>query len=176
MPSLGGTLYGLMYPLHFGHFAGVLSQGGLVRAGRGACASSSLSGFRLWVRRRADDPQWRAFGRVVQVTGYGLPLAMLVGGLGLLPVAAGGGRLLVDAGELSRSARRLRGAGGAGDDGGGAAGPGLISGSSGLACLGLPVLRLAMGGMDWAEAVLLGQHDVLTVDLLLIIAGAWLWL
>ena len=29
--------------------------------------------------------------------------------------------------------------------------------------------------MDRAEAVLLGQHDVLTADLLLIIAGAWLW-
>ena len=33
-----------------------------------------------------------------------------------------------------------------------------------------------MGGMDWAEALLRGQHDVLSVDLLLIIAGLWLWL
>ena len=46
----------------------------------------------------------------------------------------------------------------------------------GLGCLGLPVLRLALGGMDWAEAVLMRQHDVLTVDILFIIAGAWLWL
>ena len=42
----------------------------------------------------------------------------------------------------------------------------------GAACLLLPVLRLATGGMDWAEALLARQTDVLTVDLLLLIAGA----
>jgi hypothetical protein len=42
----------------------------------------------------------------------------------------------------------------------------------GAACLLLPVLRLATGGMDWAEALLGGQTDVLTVDLLLLVAGA----
>ena len=72
VPSLGGTLYGLMYPLHFGHFAGILSKAAWCALGVALCFVI-LSGFRLWVRRRAEDPQWRAFGRVVQVMGYGLP-------------------------------------------------------------------------------------------------------
>ena len=46
----------------------------------------------------------------------------------------------------------------------------------GAACLLLPVLRLATGGMDWAEALLARQTDVLTVDLLLLLAGAALLL
>ena len=44
----------------------------------------------------------------------------------------------------------------------------------GGACLWLPLLRLATGGMDWAEALLQRQTDVLTVDLLLLFAGLWL--
>ena len=81
VPSLGGTLYGLMYPLHFGHFAGVLSKAVWCALGVSMCFVI-LSGFRLWVKRRADDRQWRAFGRVVQVTGYGLPIAMIAAAWG----------------------------------------------------------------------------------------------
>ena len=45
----------------------------------------------------------------------------------------------------------------------------------GAACLALPVLRLATGGMTWSDALLFEQFDVLTVDLLLFIAGGSLW-
>ena len=46
----------------------------------------------------------------------------------------------------------------------------------GLACLLLPVLRLATGGMSWADALMYRQFDVPSVDLLLLIAGASLGL
>ena len=46
------------------------------------------------------------------------------------------------------------------------------SGCSAPPACALPVLRLATGGMDWAEALLARQTDVLTVDLLLLVAGA----
>lgn len=172
-PSLGGSLYGLMAPLHFGHFAGLLSKAVWGALGVAMCYVV-LTGYQLWLKRRGDDPQWQAFGRVVQVTGYGLPLAMLASAYGFFLSRPAGdafwwtpasflvGAVLAvlvalavpDAARQARAYRRIMGA----------------------MCLGLPVLRLATGGMDWAEAVLAGQHDVLTVDLLFIVAGGWLWL
>lgn len=171
--SAGGVVYGLMAPLHFGHFAGLLSKAVWGALGVATCFVI-LSGFRLWVRRRADQPQWRRFGHVVQVVGYGLPIGMLASAvafflsrpaadsflwtpLGFLAgaiVAAFVGWREPDEGRLGRRYQRLMGA----------------------LCLLLPVLRIGMGGMDWAEAALHGQGDALTVDLLLLIAGAWLWL
>ena len=152
-----------MYPLHFGHFAGVLSKAVWCALGWRMCFVI-LSGFRLWVKRRADDRQWRAFGRVVQVFGYGLPIAMLALGLRLLPVAAGGGRLLVDAGELPRrrgaavlvalavpEQERLAGLP--------AAARACLPGPAGAAA-GDGRHGLGRGGARR------GQHDVLTVDLL----------
>ncbi len=168
----GGTLYGLMYPLHFGHFAGVLSKAVWCALGVAMCFVI-LSGFRLWVKRRAGDVQWRAFGRAVQVVGYGLPLAMLASAYGFFlsrPAADAfwwtpvsfviGAVAAVLVGITVPEDERL---------------VAIYQRILGLACLLLPVLRLATGGMDWAEAVLMRQSDVLTVDVLLLIAGTWLW-
>ena len=168
-PSAGGLFYGLMYPLHFGHFAGILSKAIWGALGVAMCFVI-LSGFRLWVRRRADQATWRGFGRAVQITGYGLPIAMLASAYAFFPslpagdpfwwtpagfvlgaaIAIAVGLRVPDPARLGTLYQRLLGA----------------------ACLLLPVLRLATGGMDWAEALLAGQTDVLTVDLLLLIAGA----
>ena len=76
IPSVGGTLRGLMNPLHFGDFAGVLSKSVWVGLGL-AMAFVVISGLRLWVRRREDELLWQRFGRAVTVVGYGLPVAML---------------------------------------------------------------------------------------------------
>jgi uncharacterized iron-regulated membrane protein len=171
-PSVGGTLYGLMAPLHFGHFAGLLSKVVWGALGVAMCVVI-LSGFRLWVRRREADPRWRRFGQAVQIVGYGLPIGMLVSGfayflsrpaldpflwtpLGFVLGAAGAIALGVVVPEERRYgtlAQRLLA----------------------TLCLLLPVLRLASGGMDWATALLHGQTDIVTVDLLLLVAGASLW-
>ena len=171
-PSSGGTLYGLMGPLHFGNFAGLLSQAVWGALGVAMCFVI-LSGFRLWVRKRADQALWRGFGRAAQVTGYGLPLGMLASAYGFFLsrpagdpfwwtpwgfVAGAGlaiaiGLRIPDEAHLGRVFQRLLG----------------------LACLLLPVLRLATGGMSWADALMYRQFDVPSVDLLLLIAGASLW-
>jgi uncharacterized iron-regulated membrane protein len=171
-PSAGGTLYGLMYPLHFGHFAGLASKAVWGALGLAMCFVI-LSGFRLWVRRRADDRLWRRFGRTVQVVGYGLPLGMVAAAWGFFIARPAGdpffwtpwsfvlgtalavalGLREADDARLGARYRRLLGA----------------------ACLGLPVLRLATGGMSWADALIHGHSDVISVDLLLVIAGASLW-
>ena len=89
---------------------------------------------------------WRAFDRAVQVGGHGLPLAMLGSGYAFfLSRPAGNPFFWTPAGFVL-----------------------------GAACLALPVLRMATGGMDWAEALLARQSDVLAVDLFLLIAGACL--
>ena len=170
-PSAGGALYGLMYPLHFGHFAGVLSKVVWGALGVAMCFVI-LSGFHLWAKRRAHERLWRNFDRAVQITGYGLPLAMLTSGYAFFltrpagdpffwtPVAFLVGAALaiamgvraVDTDTLGARYRRVLG----------------------LACVALPVLRMATGGMDWAEALIAGQTDVLAVDLFLLIAGGCL--
>lgn len=170
-PSAGATLYGLMAPLHFGHFAGLLSKVVWGALGVATCFVI-LSGFRLWVRRRADQPLWRRFGHAVQVVGYGLPVGMVASAYAFFlsrpagdpfwwtPVGFLVGAALAiaigwrepDEGRLGRRFQRLLG----------------------FACLALPAARIFMGGMDWAAAVLAAQTDVLTVDLLLLAAGGWL--
>ena len=171
-PSSGGVLYGLMAPLHFGHFAGLLSKAVWGALGVAMCFVI-LSGFRLWVRRRAGSATWRGFGRAVQVAGYGLPIGMVASAYGFFlsrPAADPfwwtpigflfGASLAVALGLRETDEDRL-----------GAAYQRLL----GALCLFLPVLRMATGGMDWAEAMLQEQTDVLTVDLLLVLAGASLW-
>lgn len=167
-PSVGGTLYGLMSPLHFGHFAGMLSK--IVWGALGvAMCFVILSGFHLWARRRSDEPLWQKFDRGVHIFGYGLPFAMVASGYAFflsrpaadpffwtpagfvigsaIAIAVGLDKLDIDA--LGARYRRLLG----------------------VSCLGLPILRMAMGGMDWAEALIARQGDVLAVDLFLLISG-----
>jgi hypothetical protein len=171
-PSFGGTLYGLMVPLHFGNFAGLLSQAVWGALGVAMCFVI-LSGLRLWVRRRREDRLWRGFARAMQVVGYGLPIGVVASAWGFFLTRPAGdpflwtpwsfvigaaaaiaiGLRVADEDRLGRLYQRLLAVG----------------------CLLLPVLRLATGGMTWAAAILERQFDVLTVDLLLLLAGAVLW-
>ena len=162
-----------MYPLHFGHFAGMLSR--IVWGALGvALCFVTLSGLRLWVRRRADVPLWAGFGRSVDVVAYGLPLAMLASAYGnFLTLPAGDPffwtpwSFVIGVGGGDRAgARHARP---------GAAGGAVYKWMLGVACLGLPLLRLAVGGMSWADALIYRQADVITVDLLLVAGGLWLW-
>ena len=172
-PSVGGTLYGWMRPLHFGDFAGVFSQVVWGALGVAMCFVI-LSGIRLWLRKKPETPMWLAFGRATQIVGYGLPLGMLTSAyaffiarpaadtffwtpLGFVLGAAASiwmGLAIADIDRLGRSFQRVLA----------------------VLCVLLPVVRLAAGGMTWAEALMRGQIDVLSVDLTLLVSGAALWL
>ena len=171
-PSLGADIYGLIGPLHFGDFAGVLSQSVWVGLGT-AMAYVIISGLRLWVRRREDEMLWRRFGRAVTITAYGLPLSMMSCAWFYFPALAFGDPFfwtpagffigvfacllfgaVTDDARLVRRFRRLLAIG----------------------CLGLPVLRMAMGGAGWAEAFTQAQGAVYTVDLAFLVLGGGLWL
>lgn len=170
-PSAGGALYGLMSPLHFGHFAGMLSKVVWGALGVATCFVI-LSGFHLWARRRADERLWRSFDRAVQVFGYGLPLAMLASGTAFFLARPAGDPFFWTPAGFVLGAALATALGVAGRDGEVLAAR--YRRLLGAACFGLPILRMATGGMDWAEALLARQTDVLAVDLFLFVAGACL--
>ena len=172
-PSLGGTLYGLMYPLHFGDFAGVLSQAVWGALGVAMCFVI-LSGLRLWIKRRADQPLWQGFWRASLVTAYGLPLGVVAAAYGFFLSRPTGDPFFWTpwsfvAGAAVAIFLGLRSA----DD---AALGRRFQGLLATVCLLLPVLRLGTGGMTWSGALIDRQFDVLSVDLTLILAGGVLWI
>ncbi len=168
--SAGATLVGLMYPLHFGHFAGPASKTVWVALGF-AGAYVTLTGMLLWTRRREEQPGWRTMARVIHYVGYGLPLALACApyaffalrnsdvpagtsqGIAFLAVAAVAAAAAIGIRDLTR----LRAT--------------LLAGT-GIALLGLPVMRFMTGGPGWQEAWQLGFAAVPGIDLTLIAVGA----
>ena len=171
-PSTGNTIRTLMWPLHVGDFAGLVSK-----AVWGALGATTgfviLSGLRLWVRRREAVPLWRRFGRALTVTSLGLPVAMLASAWAYflaLPAAdpffwtplgfLAGAVACIVLGLRVATEDRLRA---------------LFWRILTWACLLLPPLRLATGGTSWAEALARGHGEVLSIDLLLLAAGGVMW-
>ncbi|MDP3858946.1 MAG: PepSY-associated TM helix domain-containing protein [Stagnimonas sp.] len=170
VPSTGNSLVLLMSPLHFGNFAGVVSKSVWFALGF-AGAYVTLTGMLLWTRRRQEQRSWRIMDRAVHLVGYGLPLALAVApyayfllrdrgphpadtqGVLFLAVAA---TLIVCAAvadDLTRYRRRLLAA-------------------TGVALAGLPLARLASGGIGWSAAWQQGLASLLAVELALFVAGA----
>jgi uncharacterized iron-regulated membrane protein len=169
-PSLGASLVGLMYPLHFGNFGGSISKSIWVALGF-AGAYVTLTGMLLWTRRREDQPAWRRMASITHYVGYGLPLALVVApyaffvfrnsgvssgdtqGIMFLSVAAVAGVVAFAIRDVERLRRCLLAA-------------------TGIALLGLPVVRFTTGGLGWIEALNLGVAAVPCVDAALIVIGA----
>ncbi|MBX5460820.1 MAG: PepSY domain-containing protein [Steroidobacteraceae bacterium] len=173
-PSVGASLVGLMYPLHFGNFGGALSKAVWVGLGFTG-AYVTLTGMLLWAKRREEQPAWRRMARFIHYVGYGLPLALVCApyaffilrdsdipaatsqGVAFLTVAALTAVAAVTTRDMDRLRRRLLAA-------------------TGIALLGLPVVRLATGGLGWMQALEHGIAAVPCVDAALMIVGvASLW-
>lgn len=168
-PSTGASLVGLMYPLHFGNFAGVTSKAVWVALGT-ASAYVSLTGLLLWTRRREEQLVWRRMARLVHYVGYGLPLALacapyayfalressvtsaMAQDVAFLVVAAICAVVAFAIHDLDRLRRTLLA-------------------FTGVALLGLPFMRLAFGGLGWGDAWSIGISAVPAVDLALAITG-----
>ncbi|QDX25174.1 PepSY domain-containing protein [Sphingomonas suaedae] len=172
-PSAGGTLVGIMGPLHFGNFAGMLSKA--IWFGLGfAMSYVTYTGMRLWVVRRRQDARSLAWlERTLTVVGFGLPFGLVASAAAFLiampfdaavfwtPTAfliASAAAIL--AGIFARENDRLTW---------------LLKAGTGAIMLTLPLLRLfAAGGPGWAEAVAVGQPIIAGLDLAFAVAGAWL--
>ena len=168
VPSFGGTLYGLMAPLHFGHFAGLLSKLAWAALGFATC-SLTVSGLRLWLARRdLRRPAWAALDRLTSVAAFGLPLAIGAAGIGFFTSLSSGTTVfwtgagfcagLVLAFGLAAAVGRPRL-------------DRLLRAGAGLSLLVLPVLRLASGGPGWIAALGHGQSAVAAGDVAVAFIG-----
>jgi hypothetical protein len=170
-PSTGGTLAGIMAPLHFGNFAGILSKAVWFGLGFAMCYVT-LTGLRLWLARRrkgARSLEW--LERTVTVVGFGLPFALVATAAAFLvamPIGtavfwtpagfliAAGGAILCGAFLPSAIATRM------------------LQLATGLTMIVLPALRLAMGGPGWSGAIAAGQPIIPAGDCAFLLAGAWM--
>lgn len=169
-PSLGSAIYAWMGPLHFGHFAGLLSK--LIWVSLGLAASYvTLTGLRLWVERRPDMRSGRVLGVAIPMVGFGVPIGLTGAAFGFLlnypagdPVyatafgfVAGCAFAVLMAGALIRRNDASR----------------IFMGVLGLAMAALPVVRLATGGPGWPWLVETGHAVVVMIDLMLLAGGAF---
>jgi uncharacterized iron-regulated membrane protein len=167
-PSTGASLLALIGPLHFGNFGGWWSRAVWFALGA-ASAYVAWSGLTLWVRRRSEQPGWRALGRMTVWVGGGLPFAMAAAAVAYFlslpslttvfwtPAAflAAAALALVPA-LCMRSVERLA--------------P-LMFGATGVLLLTLPVLRAVTGGPVWVSALAAGQDAVPVMDGLVLLGG-----
>lgn len=172
-PSAGGTLVGIMGPLHFGNFAGLLSKAIWFGLGFAMCYVT-YTGMRLWVvRRRADARSLAWLERTLSVVGFGLPFGLAASAAGfLVAMPLGSAVYWTTATFLIASAAAILA---------GIFAPGndvlmrLLKGATGGVMLVLPLLRLfAAGGPGWSEAVAAGQPIIAALDIAFVAAGIWL--
>ncbi|MEM6680338.1 MAG: PepSY-associated TM helix domain-containing protein [Pseudomonadota bacterium] len=164
-PSTGSAAVSLMGPLHFGNFSGLASKTAWFALGL-AMSFVVATGMQLWVKRRAEDPRWRQFGTIVEITVWGLPLALLGSAVAFFIMLPTGNTLwwtpfgfLLAAGAAIWIGLRTENV------------SGTFQPIIAALCIGLPVLRHLTGGTSWSEALLEGETTVLTIDILLVIAG-----
>ncbi|MGH8447089.1 MAG: PepSY-associated TM helix domain-containing protein [Solimonas sp.] len=168
-PSFGGQVYALIAPLHFGNFAGPLSKAVWFALGF-AGAYVTLTGLLLWTQRRAEQRAWRNMAVLVNWVGYGLPLSLLACPYGYFAALA------LDVDAINAQAVAFLGT----------AAVALAAVfalrrhdviqraallASGAALLGIPLARLAAGGLGWQAAMAAGIGVVPAVDLALLFGG-----
>jgi len=173
-PSIGSDVFNLIGPLHFGTFAGLLSKVIWFSLGIAMCYLT-ITGMQLWLRRRAHIPLWQKFSHTVYIVGYGLPIAIAGSAIGFFlslpsqttlywtPASfAGFSVFAIVVGILIRDTQKLT--------------------SSFLVILSvllliLPVVRLSVGGVSWADSLATNNIGVIAFDLIMFIfAGYFAWL
>lgn len=167
--SVGGALFGLMAPLHFGNFLGLVSQAIWFGLGFATCYVT-LTGLLMWTERRRLATSSAVLERATIVVGYGLPVMLLASAYGYFfalgradtsfwtPAAfCGAAALIALFGFVVRRPER------AGRS---------LSFVTGALCLLLPFARLAGGGPGWAAALADEHLVIVTTDLILLASGA----
>ncbi|MFA7601643.1 MAG: PepSY-associated TM helix domain-containing protein [Novosphingobium sp.] len=169
-PSVGGTLAGIMGPLHFGNFAGFLSKAIWFGLGFAMCYVT-YTGMRLWVVRRKDETRSLAWlERTLTVVGFGLPFGLATAAAAfLVTMPLGTAVYWTTAAFLIASAMAVLA---------GVFAPSneflsrLLKGATGIVMIGLPLLRLfAAQGPGWGEAMAVGQPIIPALDLAFVAAG-----
>ncbi|MEM1021709.1 MAG: PepSY-associated TM helix domain-containing protein [Pseudomonadota bacterium] len=166
--SVGGFAVGLIGPLHFGNFGGLLSKVVWFALGI-ASAYVTITGLELWLARRREDVLWQRFDRARIVFQYGTPVALIGAGFGyfLSPslgvthswTAAGfclvAGLCFLPAFFMREERSLVR----------------LLASVMGLGLILLPFVRMAASGVLWDSLFASGNALVIGVDLVLALSG-----
>ncbi|MEM6680671.1 MAG: PepSY domain-containing protein [Pseudomonadota bacterium] len=168
-PSTGSDVIGLMGPLHFGHFGGLLSK--IIWLSLGLATSYiTLTGLQLWVERRSDQPGWAWLGPTVITVGYGTGIGLAASGAAFfLSLPSQQADFWTPAGFLIGSAlsiligMALRRNGALERS---------LAGVLAALLIALPILRMVMGHGGWATHFAQGHAAVIGIDLTLCAAGA----
>jgi uncharacterized iron-regulated membrane protein len=169
-PSLGADLIGLIGVLHFGLFAGFLSQVIWLSLGLATCYVT-YTGLYLWTVRRHKQASWRLMNRLIDITCYGTVIAMSSAALGFLITYGHSPARVVDWTVngfmfgilLSVIAGFVRPVG--------ASTARLLMGLMGGLLVALPVMRAATADGGWALYQLEGSAAVIGMDISLLLAG-----
>lgn len=172
VPSVGSLILSLIYPIHFGTFAGLMSKLIWMSLGVAACYVT-ITGLQLYAfRNEKHQSEWRWFSRLCVWGSYGLPLCSLSSALGFFvsgnlalnqsnwtPLSFVMAATLISVLALSvKNLTQLKQ---------------LLLGANGLLCLLLPFLRWHSSGSGWMWAMANDMFAVIFVDCLLLTVAAW---
>jgi len=171
--SAGGTLAGIMGPLHFGNFAGLLSKAIWFGLGFAMCYVT-FTGMRLWVVRRKDEARSLAWlERTLTVVGFGLPFGLVASAAAFLVTMPLGlavywttAAFLIASGAAIFTGFFARSNDGLTQ---------MLTGATGAVMIALPLLRIfAASGPGWTDAIAVGQPIIAALDIAFAAAGIWL--
>lgn len=166
--SLGSDLFSIMSPLHFGNFGGIISKAVWFALGFAMCFVT-VTGINMWLERRPGRSfEWLRIG--MGIATYGIPLALLGSTTAFfLTFGTGNASFWTPVGFLLCSGIVLMYAAWLRE-------PNRINRhflfATGMMCLAVVGLRLATGGPGWLVALQADQSIIVTLDLLLLCAGA----
>lgn len=172
VPSAGSAIMSLIYPIHFGTFAGLMSKIIWISLGVASCYVT-ITGLQLYAfRNEKQATGWQWFSRMCVWGFTGLPLCSLSSALGFFvsgalqsnqslwtPVS-----FLLAAAMVSlitliiRSVRQLQL---------------ILLVANGALCLALPVIRYLTSGFGWIQAIEQGNVALMFIDAVLLLCGVW---
>lgn len=173
VPSAGGTLAGIMGPLHFGNFAGLVSKAIWFGLGFAMCYVT-YTGMRLWVVRRHNDSNGLSWlERTLTIVVFGLPFALVCSAAAfLITMPQGSAVYWTTATFLIASAVAILA---------GFLAPSntkalwLLKAGTGATMIALPILRILIsGGPSWGVAFEVGQPIIPALDVAFVAAGIWM--
>ncbi|GAC12989.1 PepSY-associated TM helix domain-containing protein [Aliiglaciecola lipolytica] len=172
VPSAGSAILSLIYPIHFGTFAGLFSKLIWISLGVAACYVT-ITGLQLYAHRHEkSETSWRWFSRMCVWGFVGLPLCSLSSALGFFVsgnmslnqtmwtqlsfvIAA----IVISALTLSiKNITRLKM---------------LLLAGNGVLCLILPFLRFTSSGIGWLQAIQHNMVAMMFIDMVLLFCSAW---
>lgn len=172
VPSLGSSILSLIYPIHFGTFAGLLSKIIWISLGVAACYVT-ITGLQLYAHRnQKTESRWQWFSRMCVWGFFGLPLCSLASAVGFFVSGSISTNqsvwtqlsFVIAAAFISilslsiKNIQLLKKV--------------LLAGN-GLLCLILPILRFSTSGTGWLQALQHNMGAMMFIEMTLLFCSVW---